>query len=378
MNKGIEVQDIFTAYGPEYLNRHAPPPHVQKVMRAIQNCRTSVMGGHTDVCNECGYTHISYNSCRNRHCPKCQALSKERWVMARGAELLPVPYFHVVFTLPSELDSVVFMNQETLYGLLFKASQETIRELARDKKYLGAEIGLTAILHTWGQNLTPHPHVHMIVPGGGLTADGKWKNSRKKFFIPVKVASKKFRGKFLYYLKKAELDFKGSQAYLKDAGQFDNLISSLYEKDWYVYCKRPFKTTNSVLEYLGRYTHRIAISNHRIVSCDNSQVVFRWRDYRDGSKVKLMTLSADEFIRRFLLHVLPPGFTKIRHYGFLASCVKSVKLALCQKQLFKMIPDKPEPLSTIELIQKLTGIDITVCPICGSPLCRASPGVLTA
>jgi hypothetical protein len=303
--------------------------------------------------------------------------------MARQAELLPVPYFHVVFTLPSELDMAVMQNQKTLYNILFKAAQETVRELARDKKCLGAETGLTAILHTWGQNLMFHPHVHMIIPGGGLTPDGRWKDSHKKFFIPVKVMAKKFRGKFLCYLKQTELEFNGSQEYLKDACQFDNLISSLYKKDWYVYCKRPFKTASSVLEYLGRYTHRTAISNHRIISCENGQAAFRWRDYRDGNKVKVMTLTADEFIRRFLLHVLPPGFTKIRHYGFLASAVKSVKLELCRKLLFKVPPTIQEPLSAAELIQKLTGIDITVCPVCGSPLfsiqlCRASPDLLTA
>jgi hypothetical protein len=374
----IEVQDIFQSFGANYIDTHHPPPHVQKVIRAIQNCRTSALGGHTDICGECGYTHISYNSCRNRHCPKCQALSKERWIEARQLELLPVQYFHVVFTLPSELDIIVMQNQETLYNLLFKASQETIRELAWDDKYLGAEIGVTAILHTWGQNLTLHPHIHMIVTGGGLTLGGQWKNSCKKFFIPVKVMAKKFRGKFLYYLKHAELAFTGSQEYLKDAGQFYNLISSLFRKDWYVYCKRPFETTNSVLEYLGRYTHRIAISNHRIIGFENGQVSFNWRDYHDKCKTKVMTLSAGEFMRRFLLHVLPPGFTKIRHYGLLASAVKGKKLTLCKKLLNSPVQGKFEMLSTVELIQKLTGVDITVCPVCGSPLCRASPLQLTA
>ena len=374
----IEVQDIFQNYGNAYIDKYKPPLHIQKVIRAILDCRTAVLGGHVDMCDECGYNQISYNSCRNRHCPKCQALSKERWVMARQAELLPVTYFHVVFTLPSELNMVVFQNQETLYNILLKAAQETVRELARDKKHLGAEIGLTSILHTWGQNLSFHPHVHMVIPGGGLTPDGRWQNSGKKFFLPVKVMAKKFRGKFLYYLKQAGLEFTGGQEYLKDAAQFDNLISSLYRKDWYVYCKRPFKTTNSILEYLGRYTHRIAISNHRIISCENGQVVFSWRDYRNGNKTKIMTLAADEFIRRFLLHVLPPQFTKIRHYGFLASAVKSVKLALCRRLLFKIVPSASLPLSTVELILKLTGIDITICPVCGSPLSRASPGLLSA
>ena len=382
----IEVQDIFREYGYEIIKKFNPPPHVQKAIRAIINCPTAELGGHMDTCDneECDYTHISYNSCRNRHCPKCQALAKEQWIMARQNELLPVPYFHVVFTLPSELDLVALQNQKVIYNLLLKASAETIRELARDKKYLGAEIGLSSILHTWGQNLMLHPHVHMIVPGGGLTIDGKWQQSSDKFFIPVKVMAKKFRGKFLYYLQRAKLDFFGSQEYLKDANQFQILLSSLYQKDWYVYCKAPFKATYSVLEYLGRYTHRIAISNHRIISCENGNVTFKWRDYQDDSKEKIMTLSAIEFIRRFLLHILPPGFTKIRHYGLLASAVKKKKLALCRKLIgAKEFEELKEKLTTIELIKKLTGKDISVCPICGGsltrrPLDRASPELTTA
>jgi hypothetical protein len=264
----IEVQDIFQRFGADFINAHNPSPHVQKVIRAIQNCRTAALGAHVDECSECDYTKISYNSCRNRHCPKCQVLAEERWVMARQAELLPVPYFHVVFTLPSELGVIALRNQKTI--------------------------------------------------------------------------------------------------------QFNNLISSLYRKNWYVYCKRPFKTANSVLEYLGRYTHRVAISNHRISSLEDGQVSFTWRDYRDKGKSKIMKLPVMEFIRRFLLHVLPPRFTKIRHYGFLASAVKGKKLTLC-KCLLNIPQIVFEILSTAELIQKLTGIDITVCPACGSSLCRASP-----
>ena len=372
----LEVQDIFREHGKEYLEKYSPPPHVQKALRAITDCRTAKLGGHIDKCDECGYTHISYNSCRNRHCPKCQGLSKERWIAARQGELLPVTYFHVVFTLPSELYGVAFQNQTAIYNLLFKASNETIRELARDGKYLGAEIGLTAILHTWGQNLTLHPHVHMIVPGGGLTTDGKWVNSRKKFFVPVKVMASKFRGKFLYYLRQAKLDFKGSLEYLSDDIQFMNFVDSLYHKNWYVYCKRPFKTTNSILEYLGRYTHRVAISNHRIVSLKDGQVSFKWRDYKGGSKEKIMTISANEFIRRFLLHVLPHGFTKIRHYGFLASAVKKVLLVLCKKLTgAKSSVWETIKLSIVELMLKITGRDITKCPCCGSTLIRASPAI---
>lgn len=368
-----EIQDIFRIYGDSFMENNKFPPHVQKAVKAVQSCRTSDLGGHMDSCDECGYVHISYNSCRNRHCPKCQALSKERWIMARTNDLLPVPYFHVVFTLPSELNEIAMNNQEVIYNLLFKASQETIRELARDSKYLGAEIGLTSILHTWGQNLTFHPHVHMIVPGGGLTTNGQWKNSRKKFFIPVKVMAKVFRGKFLYYLNKSAVN--GYLFRHDDACAFVDLFASLYQKDWYVYCKRPFKTTTSVLEYLGRYTHRIAISNHRIISCDNGQVVFKWRDYKDSSKEKLMVLSANEFMRRFLLHILPPQFTKIRHYGFLSSATKNQKLALCRKLLhMKQAADHREKLSTTELIKQLIGIDITLCPVCGASLTRAAPG----
>jgi len=373
----IEVQDIFERYGKEYIDIYKPPLHVQKVIQAITDCRTAKLGGHVDKCDGCGYIHVSYNSCRNRHCPKCQALSKERWIWARQSELLPVTYFHVVFTLPSELYGVAFQNQTTMYNLLFKAASETIRELARDKKYLGAQIGLTAILHTWGQNLTLHPHVHMIVPGGGLTADDKWANSRKKFFIPVKVMAKKFRGKFLYYLREAKLDFKGSLASLNDPVQFMNFVDSLHRKNWYVYCKRPFKTNDSILEYLGRYTHRVAISNHRIVSLIDGQVSFKWRDYKSGGMEKIMSLSAAEFIRRFLLHVLPSRFTKIRHYGFLASAVKMVKLALCRfLTRAKTSPPSPHKLSLVDLMFKLIGRDISKCPRCGNSLSRASPELL--
>jgi hypothetical protein len=360
-----EVQDIFKQYGADYLKQANLPPNVCKAVRAIQNCRTSALGGHLDVCYECGAVKISYNSCRNRHCPKCQALAKEHWVEARNADLLSVPYFHVVFTLPEELASIAFQNQKIIYDLLLKASYETLCELSSDRKYLGAEIGVISILHTWGQSLTLHPHVHMIVPGGGLTKDGKWQNSRKKFFIPVKVLAKLFRGKFLYRLSHEKLVFKGQIADLYDPMKWQALLDTLYSKDWYVYCKSPFKTTFSVLQYLGRYTHRIAISNHRIISVQNGFVSFKWRDYKDNSKEKLMKLSASEFMRRFLLHILPTGFTKIRHYGFLSSAAKKKKLTLCKRLLGMKLRLKPEKLSAIELMKKLTGRDITICQHCG-------------
>ena len=355
-----ELQDIFRLYGDAYLNEHPQPPHVWKAIRAIQNCRTATLGGHTDTCDECGFIKISYNSCRNRHCPKCQALSKECWVADREAELLPVTYFHVVFTLPQELNEFAIRNRELIFSLLFSASAETLKALAKYRKYLGAETGFTSILHTWGSNLMFHPHVHIVIPGGGLTADGQWLNSRKKFFIPVKVMARLFRGKFMHALQQMRHDIRG----LEDDSVWRCTANTLYAKDWYVYCKRPFKTCLSVLKYLGRYTHRIAISNHRIISINDGMVSFKWRDYKHGSKEKVMSLAADEFIRRFLLHVLPPGFTKIRHYGFLSSAVKKKKLALC-KRLTGVEKTAKAKLSAVDLMKKLTGRDITVCPRCG-------------
>jgi len=356
-----ELQDIFRLYGEQYLKTHHSPPHIHKAVRAIESCRTAKLGGHRDTCGECGFMKMSYNSCRNRHCPKCQALTKERWIMERESELLPVPYFHVVFTLPSELNELVIHNREKLFNLLLSASAETLKLLAQDKKHLGVQTGFTSILHTWGSNLMFHPHVHIIVPGGGLTPSGKWQSSRKKFFIPVKVMSKVFRGKFLYALKKMRHEILG----LEDDSVWRTTANTLYEKDWYVYCKRPFKTNRSVLQYLGRYTHRIAISNHRILSIHDDKVSFKWRDYKNASREKVMTLTANEFVRRFLLHILPQGFTKIRHYGFLASAVKKKKLELCQKLTGARVTLKVE-MSAAELMMKLTGRDITLCPACGS------------
>ena len=355
-----EVQDIFRLYGGDYMNRHHPPPHVCKAIRAIQGCRSAALGGHKDVCDYCGDIKISYNSCRNRHCPKCQALAKERWVLDRESELLPVPYFHVVFTIPEELSQIVMSNRAEMFGLLLKTSAETLKALASDKKHLGAEAGFTSILHTWSQSLTFHPHVHIIIPGGGLTGEGQWISSGKKFFIPVKVMAKLFRGKFLSALRRMRKGIQG----LEDDGVWRDLANTLYAKNWYVYCKRPFKTASSVLQYLGRYTHRIAISNHRILSIQDGTVTFKWRDYSDGSKEKVMTLAAGEFIRRFLLHVLPPGFTKIRHYGFLASGVKKIKLEICRK-LMGVVVALAEKMNTVELMKKITGRDITLCPHCG-------------
>jgi hypothetical protein len=370
----VEVQDIFIKYSAEYLKKHKLTLPQLKAMSAIQKCRTAQLGGHVDVCENCGNTQISYNSCRNRHCPKCQTLAKERWIENQKSNLLDIGYFHVVFTVPDTLNLLICQNQRELYTLLFKAVSETLTELASNKKYLGAKLGFTSVLHTWGQNLMHHPHIHCIVPGGGLASTGKWISSRKKFFIPVKVLSRKFKGKFLYYLKhlyeQNKLEFHGSQEHLSSNNEFETLLSSAYSKDWVVYCKPPFRNAACVVEYLGRYTHKVAISNKRIVNVENGNVTFKWRDYKDNSKWKLMTISADEFIRRFLFHVLPSGFMKIRHYGLLGNRNKTTKLKLC-KQLTNTPILFKDRSSTFQLINKILGRDSSKCPYCGSDrLCR--------
>lgn len=333
----IEIADIFSKYGGACREKHKLPINTLKAMSAIEFCRTDKLGGHVDKCDECGHIRISYNSCRNRHCPKCQNLNKERWLEERKKELLPIQYFHVVFTLPDELNPLTLRNKKEIYTILFKASSETLLELSEDNKYLGANIGFISILHTWGQNLMDHPHIHSIVTGGGLSLDEKrWISSRKDFFIPVKVISKLFRGKFLYYLKKTyssnNLKFDGTKKELAEKKDFQKLIDKLYKKEWVVYSEPPFKNATYVLEYLGRYTHKVAISNHRILKIEDGKVTFKWRDYKDNNKNKAMTLDAFEFIRRFLLHILPRSFVKIRHYGTLSNRNRKAKLKKCIKR----------------------------------------------
>lgn len=347
-----EVQDIFAQYSDSYRTIHKLSFAQKKAMKAIQCCRTSQLGGHMDNCPRCGYVKPSYNSCRNRHCPKCQTFSKERWIDARKADLLNIGYFHIVFTVPQELNGLIYGNQLECYNLLFRCAAETLQGLAADKKYLGAAIGHTAVLHTWGQNLCFHPHIHCIVPSGGLTSLGKWQSSRKKFFLPVCVLSRKFRGKFLALLK----------LQLPDADQ--NLLNVCYQKEWVVYCKPPFRDAACVVEYPGRYTHRVAISNNRILKLESGNVTFKWRDYRDSSRWKEMTLRAEEFIRRFLMHVLPPGFKKVRHYGFLSSRGKQKNLKTCKLLTGTKLIQK-EKLSAEQLIQKLLGRKPSQCPLCG-------------
>jgi hypothetical protein len=375
MKRSLEVADIFRAFGPDYRGRHGPEMSLRhlRVMRAIEVCRTAELGGHIDQCDHCGQRRISYNSCRNRHCPKCQSLEKERWLEARKKDLLPTSYYHLVFTLPEGLRPLALRNQKVVYNLLFKAASETLLQLAKDRKHLGAEIGFIALLHTWSQTLIDHPHVHCVVTGGGLSADGqRWISSRSGFLIPVKVLSSLFRGKFLDHLEKAyesgKLKFPGQIEGLKGGPAFQKFLTDLYGQKWVVYCKPPLKKVEQVVEYLGRYTHRVALSNDRLVASGGSRVTFRWRDSADGDKIKLLTLEALEFIRRFLLHVLPDRFVKIRHYGLLSNRGRKIKLERCQKLLGVPSKEGPEesPKETWQdLLTRITGMDPRVCPFCG-------------
>jgi len=365
-----DVQDIFNKFYSEYKKMYNTCSIQDKAAQDIMNCRTSAMGGHIDECDNCGYIHISYNSCRNRHCPLCQSIPKEKWIDARKEEILNAPYFHVVFTVPDEIKMIIFQNQKLLYSLMYKTVSDTLVELSASKKYLGAQIGFISVLHTWGQCLIFHPHIHTIVLAGGLTKDKKWQCSSKKFFIPVKVLSNMFRGKFLYQLKQYynenKLEFYGESKEFENPEVFQSLLNSCYKKSWYIYSKRPFSSPTAVIEYLGRYTHRVAISNNRIVGIDGNSVTIKYKDYKENSKEKLMTLSGIEFIRRFLMHVLPKGFVKLRHYGILGNRNKKTKLELCRKltKSIKII-SKFKNLSTIEIFKIITGKDITKCPACG-------------
>ncbi|HEX2215786.1 MAG TPA: IS91 family transposase, partial [Xanthobacteraceae bacterium] len=334
----LEVADIFRRYGEAYQQAHAG--HLsrteRRVMGAIETCRTAVLGGHVKRCTECGLIRIAYNSCRNRHCPKCQGPARAAWLAERQDELLPVPYFHVVFTPPAPAAEIAFQNKAAVYAILFRAAAEALSTIAADPRHLGAEIGFVAVLHTWGQNLQHHPHIHCLVPGGGLSPDGRhWVFCRPGFFLPVRVLSRLFRRLFLEKLRAAfdagRLAFFGALAGLAAAPVFARRLSELRRAEWVVYAKRPFAGPAAVLTYLSRYTHRVAISNSRLIDMAGGQVRFRWRDYRHHSKSKVMTLAADEFIRRFLLHTLPHGFHRIRHYGFLGNRHRAEKLALCRR-----------------------------------------------
>jgi len=370
MSGPIEVADVFRLYGPLYRESHNLPLKYLKVMQAIEVCRTHELGGHKYRCDNCGCFKISYNSCRNRHCPKCQSLETEKWLEARKKEVLPTQYFHAVFTLPENLRALSLRNQEVSYNILFKAVAETLKKLSKDPKHIGAEIGFILVLHTWSQTMIDHPHIHCIIPGGGISFDGKkWVSCKKDFFIPVKVLSKVFQGKYLDCLKQAyekgELRFDGQISSLGTKDNFKKLLDDLYNQNWHVYCKPSFKNPQKVIEYLGRYTHRVAISNDRVIKLENDKVTIKYRDYSDGDKIKEMDLEASEFIRRFLLHVLPKQFFKIRYYGILSARNRKTKLRKCKDLLGAEIVEPEEILSSWqELLEQVTGIDPTLCPEC--------------
>jgi hypothetical protein len=364
------VADIFRRHGAAW--RVANAGHVslgqRRVMTAIEACRTAALGGHVERCEDCAHTRISYNSCRNRHCPKCQWRAAQDWLAAREAELLPVPYFHVVFTLPAEIGAIAYQNKAALYGLLFTAAAEALTTIAADPKHLGADIGVTAVLHTWGQNLDHHPHVHCIVPGGGISPDGtSWTHCRPGFFLPVRVLSRLFRRLFLTGIEAlhaaGKLSFFGDLAGLVAPKVLRSYLAPLRKTEWVVYAKKPFAGPAQVLAYLARYTHRVAVANSRLVELDDSQVSFRWKDYRENGrdKIKVMRLSAGEFMRRFLLHVLPDGFHRIRHYGLFANGHRTRKIELCRRLL-----DVPQPIAAADDRDTADGtIDPHPCPCCG-------------
>jgi hypothetical protein len=383
MRPAFEVADIFRRHGEAYRRAHgAQMGRVERrMMAAIEACRTAALGGQVEACDDCAYRRIAYNACRNRHCPKCQGLARAEWLAERQAELLPVPYFHVVFTLPAPVAEIAFQNKGEVYPILFQAA-ETLKTIAADPRHprpvrrggLGAEIGFIAILHTWGQTLTHHPHVHCVVPGGGLSPDGRrWIACRPRFLLPIHVLSRLYRRRFLEPLQAAfdagRLRFFGALAGLAEARAFTRQIKRLRQISRVVYAKPPFGSPEQVLAYLGRYTHRVAIVNSRLVAVDQTQVRFRWCDYRQHNKSKTMTLDAHEFIRRFLLHGLPDGFHRIRHYGFLANGHRAAKLALIRRRLDRPAPD-PICRSGDDRarLRELIGIDLGHCPCCGATM----------
>jgi hypothetical protein len=377
--QALEVADIFRDHGPAWRREQAG--HLSlgqlKVMSAIEHCRTAALGGHVERCEGCGYSRIAYNSCRDRHCPKCQGAVAKQWLAAREADLLPVEYYHVVFTLPAPIAQIAYYNKSVIYGLLFQAAAETLLTIAADPKHLGARIGLTMVLHTWGSALTHHPHVHCIVPGGGISLDGeRWVACRRGFFLPVRVLSRLFRRLFCEKLAGAhragKLKFFGEHATLSDGQSFSDWLAPLHKIDWVVYAKRPFAGPQAVLAYLSRYTHRVAIANSRLIALDEKGVTFQFKDYRAKGRCryKPMTLPVAEFMHRFLLHVLPPGFHRIRHYGLLANATRVENLARARELL-------AAPLSPLIAVPGLASEDVAQetptenarpCPCCGAPM----------
>ncbi|MDH3946562.1 MAG: IS91 family transposase [Chromatiales bacterium] len=375
----LEVADIFRAHGPHW--RSAQAGHLSlgqlKVMSAIERCRSAALGGHVLLCQACEHTQIAYNSCRNRHCPKCQASAARRWLQARQADLLPVEYYHVVFTLPAPVRDIAYYNKAVVYGILFKAAAETLCTIAADPRHLGARIGVTLVLHTWGSAMTHHPHVHGIVPGGGLSLDGtRWVNCRPGFFLPVRVLSKLFRRLFLEKLGDAHragtLQFFGEHRELAETKSFSDWLKPLRQIEWFLYAKRPFAGPEAVLAYLSRYTHRVAIANSRLLALDEQGVTFKWKDYRAKERVrhKTMTLASDEFMRRFLLHVLPAGFHRIRHYGLIANTTRKDNLARARELLIdeKTIESMNAETDAVDAADGSDASATYVCPDCGAAM----------
>jgi hypothetical protein len=373
----LEVADVFRRYGEAYREQHGASMSTgqRRVMSAIEVCRTAALGGHMERCDECGHERNAFNSCRDRHCPKCQSLARAQWLEDRKAELLEVPYFHVVFTVPEEITAISLQNKEAVYSILFRTTAETLKTIAADPKHLGAEIGFFAVLHSWGQNLQFHPHLHCVVPGGGPSLGGdRWVSCRPDFFLPVRVLSSLFRRLFLESLERAfdagKLQFFSTLEPLQTRPAFTRHLANLKERDWVVYAKAPFAGPEQVLDYVGRYTHRVAISNNRLLDIENDQVRFKWKDYRGGDQVKTMTLSAGEFIRRFLLHVLPNGFQRIRYYGLLGNRHREEKLAVCRHLLGmpqQVEKDQTEPVTETDYrdrYEDLTGRSLRQCPQC--------------
>jgi hypothetical protein len=366
-----EVADILRRHGDAYRARHPLPAYQLRMMGALQRCRTASLGGHIDRCGHCDQQRISYNSCRNRHCPKCQNLARAQWIEKRKDELLPISYFHVVFTIPEQLNPLALQNKKVFYDLLFATTAATLQTIAGDPKHLGAEIGFFSILHTWGQTLTHHPHIHCVVTGGGLRPDrAGWVHSRKRFVLSVRVLSRLFRRLFLEALQTAfakdRLAFRGQLAPLAHPKAFGAVVSPLRQREWVVYAKPPFGGPQQVIDYLGRYTHRVAITNHRLRNVENGQVTFQYKQYRaeDGQQGREMTLTAEEFIRRFLLHSLPPGFQRIRHYGLLASRAKEANLALCRQYLNVPALPPQSAISRNTAIKERLLKPLLRCPYC--------------
>jgi hypothetical protein len=372
----LEVADVFRRYGEAYRRQHGASMSMaqRRVMTAIEVCRTAALGGHLERCDQCGYERNAFNSCRDRHCPKCQSLARAQWIEDRQSELLECPYFHVVFTVPEEIGAIAYQNKEVVYGILFQATADTLKTIAADPQHLGAEIGFFAVLHTWGQALQFHPHLHCVVPGGGLSPDGqRWIPCRPNFFLPVRVLSLLFRRLFLEALQTSfdsgKLQLFHALEGLRDRRAFVQRLERMKSSEWVVYAKRPFAGPQQVVDYVGRYTHRVVISNNRLVDIEDGHVTFHWKDYRDRDQVKVMTLSAEEFIRRFLLHILPDGFQRIRYHGFLANRYRKAKLEQCRRLLGMPTVVDPSHAAAAEKdyrerYKELTGVSLHQCPQC--------------